>query len=187
MLDMITNFLIAIGRKFLEKTGWYKRLTTKELTVEELARNPKDYFLGSWNIYLDRFKQFPWFPLVYKVRTISWTQGVMTYSIGYESGSILKTLNGVLPTAMLRLERVSDVRYQDVPLNVKFDDKNVIVTMSNGDIISNPLEMHPWLRDADPKKLKNVEYWVYSIWWPDLDEGLDIEAMRRNIPSYKID
>lgn len=177
--------LKALLEKFLEVTRFYKRITVINLTVEELARNPKDYVNGTWNIYLDRFPWFPWFPLVYTVKMISWTQGIATYTISYQSGSIIKTLNGVLPTAMLRLEKVSDVRYQNMPVRVEFDSKNVTVIMKNGDIISNPLDLHPWLRDADPKKLKNVEYFMWSVWWPDLDEGLDIEGMRKNIPSHK--
>jgi hypothetical protein len=186
MLNILIAFTKALFQKFLEETGWYKRITYKELTVEEVARNPKDFFIVGWDIYLDRWHWFPWFPFVYKVRTISWQQGIPTYTIGYQSGQILKTLGGVFPTAILRLEQVSDVRYRDMPVKVEFIDKNVVVTMKNGDIISNPLDLHPWLRDADPQKLKNVEYQVWSIWWPDIDEGLDIEGMRRNIPSHKI-
>lgn len=184
--NIIKDFLKALFIKFLEETGWYNRITTREFTVEELARNPKEYFLGTWKIYLDRYPRFPFYPFVYKVKTISWVQGQMTYTIGYQSGPLLKALPNVLPTAVLRLEQTTDIRYQDYPLKAEIIGKDIVVTMRNGDIISNPLDMHPWLRDADPKKLKNIEYHIFSVWWPDLDEGLDIEGMRRNIPSHKV-
>lgn len=72
---------------------------------------------------------------------------------------------------------------QYLPTKVVIKDNQVIVSLADGNVVSNPLDWHPWLKDADPKKLENVELSLFSVWWPDLDEGLDIEGMMRNIPS----
>ena len=69
------------------------------------------------------------------------------------------------------------------PVGVSFRDGSVWVTLADGRIISNPLEWHPWLAEAPAEKLVNVEMDVFSIYWPDLDEGLDIEGMLRGIHS----
>lgn len=72
------------------------------------------------------------------------------------------------------------------PVGVEIKNNQVSVTLADGRIISNPLDWHPWLKNATPVQQSNVELWVFSIWWPDLDEGLDIEGMIRNIPSHLI-
>mgnify|MGYP003552992945 FL=1 len=69
------------------------------------------------------------------------------------------------------------------PVSFRFEDGNVIVKLDNGEAISNPLNWHPWLKNAKPEQLENVEFMPFSIWWPDLDEGLDIDGMRMGIPS----
>jgi hypothetical protein len=69
----------------------------------------------------------------------------------------------------------------DRPVAVVIRDNKVWVTLADGRIIANPLEWHPWLRDASPEQQANVELNVFSVDWPDLDEGLDIEGMLRGI------
>lgn len=70
------------------------------------------------------------------------------------------------------------------PIAVAFRDDAVWVTLADGRVISNPLEWHPWLKAAPAEKLVNIEMDVFSVYWPDLDEGLDIEGMLRGIRSY---
>ena len=73
------------------------------------------------------------------------------------------------------------------PIGVRFKDDYVWVTLQDGRTIGNPLEWHPWLASSPSEKLVNIEMSVFSIYWPDLDEGLDIEGMlrgtRRRIPE----
>lgn len=69
------------------------------------------------------------------------------------------------------------------PVKVTFTDDDVIVTLSDGSKISNPLEWHWWLEQATPEQRANVEFYSDSIDWPDLDEGLDVEGMLRGIKS----
>lgn len=67
------------------------------------------------------------------------------------------------------------------PVEVTFTDEDVIVTLSDGTKVSNPLSWHWWLKQATPQQRANVEFYSDSIDWPDLDEGLDIEGMLRGI------
>lgn len=71
----------------------------------------------------------------------------------------------------------------DHPVKVEITDGLVSVTLADGRIISNPLDWHPWLRDASPEAQAHYELRAFSVDWPDLDEGLDIEGMLRGIHS----
>lgn len=69
------------------------------------------------------------------------------------------------------------------PVSVHVNDTQVIVTLADGHIISNLISWHPWLERATPEQRKNVKLYAFSVDWPDLDEGLDIEGMIREIRS----
>ena len=66
------------------------------------------------------------------------------------------------------------------PVDVTFTD-DVIVTLSDGSKVSNPLSWHWWLEQATTEQRANYILGRDSILWPDLDEGLDIEGMLRGI------
>lgn len=67
------------------------------------------------------------------------------------------------------------------PVAVTFDDNMIWVTLADGRVIRNPLSWHPWLASATPEQRANVEFNPFDVWWPDLDEGLDIEGMLQGI------
>ena len=67
------------------------------------------------------------------------------------------------------------------PVEVAFTDHDVVVTLSDGSKVSNPLSWHWWLEQATPEQRANMEFYSDSVDWPDLDEGLDIEGMLRGI------
>lgn len=67
------------------------------------------------------------------------------------------------------------------PVAVEFTDDDVIVTLSDGSKVSNPLAWHWWLEQAAPEQRKDYIMGSDSILWPGLDEGLDIEGMLRGI------
>jgi hypothetical protein len=67
------------------------------------------------------------------------------------------------------------------PVAIAFVDGDVIVTLSDGSKVSNPLSWHGWLEQATPEQRANYLMGSDSILWPDLDEGLDIEGMLRGI------
>jgi hypothetical protein len=74
----------------------------------------------------------------------------------------------------------------DRPISVSVHNGVISVTLADGRVIENPLEWHSWLAQATPEQQANYELYPFSIDWPDLDEGLDIEGMIRGIPSYPI-
>lgn len=69
----------------------------------------------------------------------------------------------------------------DRPVEVAIRDGKVWVTLADGRVIANPLDWHSWLANATPEQKAHVELDVFSVNWPDLDEGLDIEGMLRGI------
>lgn len=69
----------------------------------------------------------------------------------------------------------------DRPVAVSIHDGKVWVTLADGRDISNPLAWHPWLEHATPEQRTQVELDAFSVYWPALDEGLDIEGMLRGI------
>lgn len=69
----------------------------------------------------------------------------------------------------------------DRPVEVSIRDGKVWVVLADGRVIANPLDWHPWLANATPEQQAHVELSVFSVNWPDLDEGLDIEGMLRGI------
>jgi hypothetical protein len=66
---------------------------------------------------------------------------------------------------------------RDRPVSVEFQGELVTVTLADGRRISNPIDWHPWLAAATPQQRANVEHSAFSVYWPDLDEGLDIQGM----------
>lgn len=72
------------------------------------------------------------------------------------------------------------------PVAVNFRDDMVLVTLADGRVIGNPLRWHPWLQNARPEQLINIQMTYFSVYYSDLDEALDIEGMLRGIPSHQI-
>lgn len=71
------------------------------------------------------------------------------------------------------------------PVDVYFTETKITVILEDRREISNPLSWFPWLEKATEAQRVNFELWPFSIDWPDLDEGLDIEGMLRGIkPRY---
>ena len=67
------------------------------------------------------------------------------------------------------------------PIAVAFTDEDVIVTLSDGSKVSNPLAWHWWLQGATLTQRDDYEMYADVIVWNELDEGLDIEGMLRGI------
>lgn len=68
----------------------------------------------------------------------------------------------------------------DRPVAVHYENDIIIVTLADGRMIGNPLAWHPWLQAATLEQRQNIELNAFDVWWPDLDEGLDIEGMLRD-------
>lgn len=65
---------------------------------------------------------------------------------------------------------------------VKFQEEMVYLHLADGRVIGNPLEWHPWLVAATPEQRANVELYEMSVYFPDLDDGLDVEEMMKGMP-----
>lgn len=66
---------------------------------------------------------------------------------------------------------------KDFPVAVTIEGDKVRVVLADGREIANPLSWHHWLANATPEQQANVELNPFSVDWPDLDEGLDIQGM----------
>jgi hypothetical protein len=67
---------------------------------------------------------------------------------------------------------------------LEFREDSVYLHLADGRVIGNPLAWHPWLLDATPEQRANVEMYELSVYWPDLDEGLDVEEMMKGMPPH---
>ena len=70
----------------------------------------------------------------------------------------------------------------DQVVAVDIQNGMVYLRLADGRIIGNPLEWHPWLATATSEQRVNVELYELSVYFPDLDEGLDVEEMVKGIP-----
>jgi hypothetical protein len=80
------------------------------------------------------------------------------------------------------------------PIAVEIRDGGLWVTLEDERIISTPLYWYPWLEDATPDQQRHVELLPDAVYWPDLEEGLEVEGMLRGIrpspsahPTHTID
>ena len=63
------------------------------------------------------------------------------------------------------------------PQGVKFTDEHVIIDLADGRAIGMPLYFFPWLRDASDDERNDCQLYPFSVYWHNLDEGIDIIAM----------
>lgn len=70
----------------------------------------------------------------------------------------------------------------DQVVAVEFRDQMVYLRLEDGRIVGNPIAWHPWLVAATPEQRRNVELYELSAYFPDLDEGLDVEEMMKGMP-----
>ncbi len=64
---------------------------------------------------------------------------------------------------------------KDRPTAVEIQGNKVLVTLADGRVAGTALALHPWLAKASAEQQANYQLWPFSVDWPDLDEGLDIE------------
>lgn len=56
----------------------------------------------------------------------------------------------------------------------------VQITLTDGRVFKMPLDYFAWLKNATPEQQANYEVDPIAIFWPDLDEGIDMEALINN-------
>ena len=63
------------------------------------------------------------------------------------------------------------------PVSVPFHDDKIWITLKDERVVGAPLTWFPWLANAEPEQRSHYEMHPLSIYWPDLDDGLDIEPL----------
>ena len=77
---------------------------------------------------------------------------------------------------------VGDILEQTQATNVRFEGDVLLITLSDGRELSVPLdriEWLQWLREASPEQRAHweIEPGGFAIYWPDLDDGVEIEHL----------
>lgn len=74
--------------------------------------------------------------------------------------------------------------FEIIKLNVEND--MIVVTISDGRIVSIPIAWFPRLRGASQEKLNNYEISPsgYGIHWPDLDEDISIKGFFHRLRAW---
>jgi hypothetical protein len=65
---------------------------------------------------------------------------------------------------------------------VEFQGEMVYLHLGDGRVIGNPLEWHPWLTAATAEQRAKVELYELSVYFLDLDDGLDVDEMMKGMP-----
>lgn len=63
-----------------------------------------------------------------------------------------------------------------------YDNNLVYLRLADGRVIGNPLAWHPWLIDATESQRANGEMYELSVYFPELDDGLDVEETMKGKP-----
>ena len=66
-------------------------------------------------------------------------------------------------------------RAQPMPVAVNILFGKIWVTLDDQRVIGLPLDAFPWLERATPEQQRNYEASPISIYWPDLEDGIDME------------
>lgn len=67
------------------------------------------------------------------------------------------------------------VKARAIPLAVSVFSGRVWVTLNDRRVIGLPLEAFPWLQQATPEQQRNYQATPISVYWPDLENGIDME------------
>lgn len=67
------------------------------------------------------------------------------------------------------------VKDRAMPVSVAVHDGKVWVTLADQREIGLPLDEFPWLEKATPEQQRNYRANPISIYWPDLEDGIDME------------
>ena len=73
------------------------------------------------------------------------------------------------------------------PVAVSIVDDRLTVRLEDERVIATPLVWYHWLMEAPESARSNVELLPDAIFWPELDEGLEIEGMLRGLRPAQLD
>lgn len=70
------------------------------------------------------------------------------------------------------------------PVEVYADQDDLIVRIADGRILRTPLSWYPWLSTASIEQIADVELDALTIYWPEFDDGIDIDWLIENAAQY---
>lgn len=70
----------------------------------------------------------------------------------------------------------------DQVTDIEYRDNYVYLHLADGRTVGNPMAWHDWLARATDEQRAHVEFYELSVYFPDLDDGLDIAEMMKGIP-----
>ncbi|MDX1991823.1 MAG: DUF2442 domain-containing protein [bacterium] len=66
---------------------------------------------------------------------------------------------------------------QNRPVALQIRDGYIWVTVKDGRIVAAPLHWFDWLEQATVEQQANFRLGSFSIVWPELEDGIDMEAL----------
>ena len=66
---------------------------------------------------------------------------------------------------------------RNTPVAVEFTDEYVMIGLTDGRILGMPLYFFPWLQGANEAQRQDYQLYGCSVYWEEIDEGIDITAM----------
>ncbi len=71
---------------------------------------------------------------------------------------------------------IGRIKKRDEPVAVDLSNGRVAITLRDDRIVSMPISFFTWLDKATPEQQANFEIYTNSIFWPDLEDGIDMYA-----------
>ncbi len=66
---------------------------------------------------------------------------------------------------------------KDYAVALDIHDGHVWVTLKDRRVVGMPLDFFPWLDSATPEQRAHYRLYPFTIYWPDLEDGIDVEAL----------
>lgn len=63
------------------------------------------------------------------------------------------------------------------PTRVRFSGEFLFIDLADGRALGMPQYFFPWLKDASDDERNDYHLYPFSVYWHNLDEGIDIIAM----------
>lgn len=73
------------------------------------------------------------------------------------------------------------------PIEVSIESESLAITLDDGTIVSSPLALYPWLASASQSKQAGYELGRFSIDWPELGEGIDVNWFINDVDTQVTD
>jgi len=71
---------------------------------------------------------------------------------------------------------IGKLEEKDQAVALDIHEGRVWLTLRDGRIVSMPLSFFEWLEQATPEQRANYVFSPFSIYWPDLEDGIDVYA-----------